>query len=303
MKITNFDQLLSEARNKGPRWVSLAACHDKAALAAVIDAHEMGLAEARLFGDHERTRALLAELGASETGFLEIQDVPDAGKAAAAAVASVKRGEADILLKGKVQTGTFLRAVLDSAAGLRTGRLLSDVLIFEDNRSEEPRLIMITDGGVNLAPTLEQKIEILRNAVSVAHKLGNMTPAVALLSAIETVQPELTSTVDAALIAKMGERGQLPGCHVDGPLALDNAVSPEAAQLKGLSSPAAGQADILLCPTIESANMLAKGVTFFADFRLAHVIVGATAPILIPSRADTSDAKLLSIALGCVMCE
>ena len=163
---------------------------------------------------------------------------------------------------------------------------------------EGNQLVMITDGGVTPAPTLEQKIEILQNAVRVAHKLGNKNPKVAILSAVETVTPAMPSTTDAALIAKMNERGQIGGCVVDGPLALDNAVSPQAAKTKGLASGVAGNADILVCPNIESANLLAKSTTYFAGFRLAHLIMGATAPVLIPSRADTPDAKLLSIALG-----
>jgi phosphate butyryltransferase len=215
----------------------------------------------------------------------------------------VRQGEADILLKGKTKTAALLKAVLDAEFGLRTGRLLSDVFVCEDPRRTGNKLLMITDGGVTLAPDLNQKVQIIQNAVEVAHALGISTPRVALLSAVETVVPALPSTVDAAIITKMWERGQIKGCIVDGPLALDNAVSEEAARIKGISSPVAGRADVLVCPGIEAANMLAKATTYFAGFRLAHVIVGAKAPVLIPSRSDTPDAKLLSVALGAVVCK
>lgn len=216
------------------------------------------------------------------------------------AVDLVREKRADILLKGVVDTSTLMKAVLDAQHGLRTGRLLSDVFIFEYPEREN-QLIMITDGGVTLTPDLNQKIEIIENAVEVAHALGNECPRVALLSATETVIPKLPATLDAAVIAKMNQRGQIKGCIVDGPLALDNAISIESAMEKRIDSPVAGQADILVVPNIEVGNILAKSTTYFAKYRLGHVIVGARAPILIPSRADKKDAKLLSIALGVIM--
>jgi phosphate butyryltransferase len=301
--IKNFQQLLNEAKRSGPKRVSLAVSQDETALSALIQAKKMGLAEARLFGDREQVLFILEKLNSGPEDFLEIRHISQEVMAAEEAVLSVKLGESDIVLRGKIHTSTFLRAVLDSEQGLRTGRLLSDVFIFEDPRRQGNQLIMITDGGVNPSPKLQQKIEILQNAVDVAHKLGNENPKVAVLSAIETVLPELTSAVEAALLSKMNQRNQIRGCVVDGPLALDNAVSPAAVKMKNLDSPVAGQAEILLCPCIESANLLAKGTTYFAGFRLAHVIMGASAPVLIPSRADSPDAKLLSIALGIVVCE
>ena len=173
--------------------------------------------------------------------------------------------------------------------------------MFEFPERKEYKLIMITDGGLNVSVDLNVKVELIRNAVFVAHALGNREPKVAVLSATEFVNPALVSTVDAAALSKMNERGQIKGCLVDGPLALDNAISPTAAAEKGIKSQVAGHADILLAPGIEAANMLAKSTTYFAGFRLAHVIVGSRVPILIPSRADSSDAKTLSIALGMVM--
>ena len=160
---------------------------------------------------------------------------------------------------------------------------------------------MITDGGMTLAPDLKNKVELINNAVEVAHALGNTQPKVAVLSATEFVVPSLQSTLDASALSKMNERGQIKGCIVDGPFALDNAISEEAAEEKQLTSPVAGHAEILVAANIESANSLAKSTTYFASLRLAHVIVGGVVPVLIPSRADKSDAKLLSIALGIVM--
>ncbi|HTY39164.1 MAG TPA: phosphate acyltransferase, partial [Bacteroidota bacterium] len=200
-------------------------------------------------------------------------------------------------------TSTMMKGVLHEESGVRTGRLLSDIFILEFPPRTGNRFIMITDGGMTLAPDLKNKVELIINAVEVAHALGNPNPKVAVLSATEFVLPNLQSTIDAAALSKMNERGQIKGCTVDGPFALDNAVSSEAADEKRINSPVAGKAEILIAANIESANSLAKSTTFFAGLRLAHVIVGGTVPILIPSRADKSDAKLLSVALGVIMSE
>ncbi|MFQ5605770.1 MAG: bifunctional enoyl-CoA hydratase/phosphate acetyltransferase [bacterium] len=288
-------------KNHRPKIVSLAVAQDEAALSALNKAQKQGLVKARLFGDRQKIQAICEKLHIDIDDFLEVSHQSQDGTALHAAVKAVRQGEADILLKGKTHTAKFLRAVLDAESGLRTGRLLSDAFIFEDPHRHGNRLLMITDGRVNPSPHLDQKVEILQNAVEVAHRLGNANPKVAVLSAIETVQPQLTSAVDAALLAKMNQRKQITGCIMDGPLALDNAISVYAAKIKNIDSPVAGQADILLCPCIESANLLAKCTTYFAGFRLAHVIMGAAAPVLIPSRADSVDSKLLSIALGVVV--
>ena len=211
------------------------------------------------------------------------------------------RGEAGILMKGGVDTATLIKAALKPESGLRTGRLLSDVFVFEYAARPENRLVMITDGGLNIAPDLEAKVQLIRNAAAVAHALGNANPKVAVLSASEFVQANMPSSVDAAALAQMNARGQIKGCVVDGPLARDNALEMHAAGEKGIRSAVAGAAEILLCPTIECANMLAKSTAYIGNARLAHVIVGARIPILIPSRADKSAAKLLSLALGMMM--
>ncbi len=301
--IRNFEQLLARAVEMGPKRVAVAAAHDEASLGAITEAQRRGLASGLLFGDRDRILKLLRDMGSNPDEFLAIIHVPSEAEAVHQAVTAVRKGEADILLKGKVRTSEFLRQVLDPNDGLRTGRLLSDAFLFEDRRREGNQLVIITDGGVNLSPTLEQKVDIILNAVEVAHCLGNDQPKVAVLSAVETVNPKLPSTVDAAVLTQMNRRGQIRGCIVEGPLALDNAVSPQAAGKKGLDSPVAGAADILLCPDIVSANLLAKGTTYFAGFPLAHVTVGAAVPVLIPSRADSAEAKMMSIALGVLVSE
>lgn len=301
--IQNFDQLLEAARKISeqaarPIRIVIAAGNDRAALEAIWDAKQMKLADGLLVGAKEAIWKTLDELHLDRNEF-EIIQAAEETEICRRTVQAIHHGEAEIILKGKVKTATLLKAVLDAEHGLRTGRLISDAFVFEwPERPDPNKLMIITDGGFNLAPDLNQKIQILENAVQVMHALGHSNPRVAVVSAVETVNPSLPSTVDAAILAKMNERGQIKGCLVDGPLGLDNAISPEAAQQKGIQSPVAGKADILLFPNIESANLTAKGTTYFAKLRLAHATMGARAPVLIPSRSDTADAKLLTIALN-----
>ncbi|HOT97146.1 MAG TPA: bifunctional enoyl-CoA hydratase/phosphate acetyltransferase [bacterium] len=300
--IKSFAELIDSARKGSKVTVAIAAAADEAALGGMAEAHALGIADGVLFGDARKIRSIYQEMtGTGEVPF-PIQDLPDEGEALRAAVGAVRSGAAQILLKGSVKTAVLLKAVLDNDSGLRSSHLLSDLFIFEDPTLSDNQLMMITDGGVTLKPDLKQKIEIIENAVAVAHALGNENPRIAVLSAVETVNPALPATVDAAVLSKMNQRGQIKGCLIDGPLALDNAISPEAARIKGIMSPVAGRADILLCPDIESANMLAKSTTYFARLRLGHVIMGSTAPVLIPSRADSADSKALSIAIGKLVC-
>lgn len=296
--IKTLDELLQAAQKEPKVMVAVAVAQDEAALTAAIDAGNLGIADCHLFGDQNKIRQLVPDLNLDQMAFVQLHHCADDAEAAKNAVLSVRSGESKILLKGKVKTADLLKAVLDKETGLRTGRLLSDVFIVELPSRSDNKLILISDGGVNLKPNLPQKIEIIQNAVELAHALGNPMPRVAILSAVETVVLELPSTLDAAAITKMNERGQIKGCLIDGPLALDNAISEAAAAMKGIRSTVAGKAEILICPDIESANMMCKSTTYFANLRLSHVIMGAKAPILIPSRADTADAKLLSIALG-----
>ena len=300
--IKTFDQLITQALKGKKVTVAIAAAADDAALAAIAEAHKMGMADAILFGSTTKIALMYQELTGQREIPFPISEYEDDTAAAKAAVAAVRSGEAQILLKGKIKTAMLLKAVLDGESGLRSSHLLSDAFLFEDMSLPDNKLMIITDGGVTLKPDLKQKIEIIENAVAVAHALGNHNPRVAVLSAVETVNPGLPATLDAAILTKMNQRGQIKGCIIDGPLALDNAVSLDAAKTKGITSPVAGRADILLCPDIESANMLAKSTTYFARLRLGHVIMGSTAPVLIPSRADSADSKLLSIAIGKLVC-
>jgi phosphate butyryltransferase len=190
----------------------------------------------------------------------------------------VRSGEASVLMKGRLPTADLLRAILDRNEGLRAGRLLSDVLVADHPLSETPRLLGVTDGGVNVAPTLAQKKEIVANAVDLFHALGYARPRVACLCAVETVTPAMPHTEDAQALAEMNARGELGGCVVSGPLALDNALSPEAARLKGIDHPVAGKADVLLVPAIETGNALGKAFTYLGRRHVGHVIVGAKAP-------------------------
>jgi phosphate butyryltransferase len=305
--INTFDQLIEQAKKISrdqarPIKIAIAAGNDKAALEAIQDAKKMKIADGLLIGNKELIFRSLDELGIDRNEF-EMIEADEETEICRRTIQAIHEGDAEIILKGKVKTATLLKTVMDAEHGLRTGRLISDAFVFEWlNRPEPNKLMIITDGGFNLAPDLNQKIQILENAVQVMHALGNPNPKVAVLSAVETVNPSLQSTVDAAIMAKMNERGQITGCIVDGPLALDNAISLESAQQKGIQSPVAGKADILLFPNIESANLTAKGTTYFANLRLAHATMGAKAPVLIPSRSDTADAKLLTLALNVIIC-
>ncbi len=300
--INTFDELLSMASEIKGKRVAVAYANNKETCTAIALAQKKFDLSFLLTGDKEFIRKGLND-AAANTASITIDHCPDPKIAAQTSLGYIRNGQADILLKGSVDTATLMKLVLTEENGLRTGRLLSDVFLFEYPERQENKLIMITDGGLNLSPGIKEKIDLIHNAVAVAHALGHPHPKVAILSVSEFVNPKLPSSVDAETLVQMNQRGQLGGCMVGGPLALDSALWSDAAQEKGIVSPVAGYAEILLAPNIETANALAKSTTYFAHFRLAHVIVGAKVPILITSRADKSDAKLLSIALGMVMSE
>ncbi len=297
--IHNFEELLSTALGVGRKRIVVIYPNNEETFFALRQICETGLADLVLIGDEQAIAAGMR--GGSAARDVGIVPADGPGPALQKAIEIVRDGKADIIMKGGVDTSTMMKALLQEGAGIRTGRLLSDIFILEFPPRRENKFVMITDGGMTLAPDLKNKVELIANAVEVAHALGNPNPKVAILSATEFVLPNLPSTLDAAALSKMNERGQIRGCVVDGPFALDNALSEEAAAEKHLASPVAGHAEILIAANIESANSLAKSTTYFAGLRLAHVIVGGTVPILIPSRADKSDAKLLSAALGVIM--
>jgi len=211
----------------------------------------------------------------------------------------VQQGQAQILMKGMVGTADFMRAVLDKAEGLGTGRLLSHVVVFEPAGYD--RLLLLTDAAINIAPDLGQKVQIIENALQVSRAIGNQETKIAMLAAVEVVTSSMKATEDAAMIAKMAERNQIKGCFIDGPLALDNAVSVAAAHHKGIGGVVAGNADLLVVPNIEAGNILYKSLVYFAHSPLAGIVVGAAAPVILTSRADSPANKLNSIALAVVV--
>lgn len=300
--IWSFDDLLRRAAELPSKRVLVVNPANTETFQAIADAQKKLPISFLLVGSRQAIERGLASEGGdpSTAAIVASETVSDA---VAASIELARDKKADVLMKGSVDTSTLMRAVLQESSGLRTGRLLSDVFIFEFPKRTDNKLIMITDGGLNLSLDLKGKVDLIKNAVRVAHAFGNALPNVAVLSATEFVLPNLQSTVDAAALTKMNESGDITGCVVHGPLALDNAISREAAEEKGIRSAVAGRADILLAPSIEAANLLAKSTTYFAGLRLAHVIEGSRIPILIPSRADKSDAKLLSIAAGMLMSE
>jgi phosphate butyryltransferase len=295
--IPTLDRLVFEARAAGPVRVAVAAAESDTALAAAALARRQRIADVVLLGGLDEIRAKLRKLG-EDPALFQLEAAATDADAARRAVAMVRAGEAAVLLKGRLQTAELLRAILDRSEGLRGDRLLSDVLVADHPLSPTPRLLGCSDGGVNVAPTLAEKKEILLNAVTLFRRLGYERPKVACLCAVETVTTAMPHTEDARALAELSAAGELPGCVVSGPLALDNALSVEAARAKGIDHPVAGRADILLAPTIEVGNALGKAFTYLAHRHVAHVIVGARAPVLIPSRVDRAEDKLYSIALG-----
>jgi phosphate butyryltransferase len=292
--------LVRKARSLPTCIVAIAGAQDEVALEAAALAEDSGLARCILVGDQHRIEAILWDMERDPRDF-QVVNRQELHDAVDVAVDLVREGQGHILMKGKVTSGDLLRAVLDRDRGLRTGRLLSDVFLFDSPLPGDPRLIGLTDGGINLAPDLEAKAQILGNAVEVFRVLGYEQPKVAVLSAIETVNPDLPSTVHAQELARRAEEGVFGPCLVDGPLAVDLAVSRESARRKGVASDVAGEADILLFPSIEAANITAKALQYLVPFEPGHAVVGASAPVLIPSRSESAEAKVNSVALGRLM--
>jgi phosphate butyryltransferase len=296
--ITTFDQILTVAKEKGPKRIAIAAAHDPDALAAYKVALEAGIVTGALVGDGDKIRAIADEIGL-DLSTSDVIDLPDMAEASAKAVTLVSSGEADIVMKGLVDTSIILKAVLNKETGLRTGNVLSHVAVFDVPTYH--KILMVTDAAMNIAPSLEQKAQIIENALDVARGLEIDEPNVGAVCAKEKVNPKMQATVDAGELVKMAEEGKITGCKVGGPFALDNAVNKEAAKTKGIKDPMAGDVDILLMDDIESGNVLYKALSFLAGAKSAGVIVGATAPVVLTSRADSDETKLNSIALGVLM--
>lgn len=291
----NFDELVASVKEKRKGTVVIAAAQTESVLDAALLARRENLAECLLVGDEARIRELLRQMDPEHADAFEIIDTgADLAKAAELSVQLVREGKGDIILKGKADSGQLLKAVLNKEKGLRVSDVISDILAYEHPSG----IKLMSDGGINLAPELKEKVAIVKNAVKAAHAMGNPMPKVALLTAVEKVNPKMPATLDAAIISRMNERRQITGCIVEGPLAFDNAVDIEAARIKGIESPVAGVADILIVPNIEAGNIFGKMLTYYCGYRIAHVVVGTKAPILIPSRADRGELKMLCMAMA-----
>ena len=295
---SQFEALFARCRGLEP--VATAVVHpcDASSLGGAVDAAAQGLIRPLLVGPEAKIRAIAAAEGL-DLGGLCIVDAPHSHAAAAEAVALVRGGQAQMMMKGSLHTDELMAAVVRADTGLRTERRISHVFVLDV--PTYPRLLLVTDAAINIAPDLLVKRDICQNAIDLAHVLGLPRPRVAILSAVETVNPKMASTLDAAALCKMADRGQITGALLDGPLALDNAISPEAAAVKKIESEVAGRADILLVPDLEAGNILAKQLTFLGNADAAGVVLGARVPIVLTSRADNRQAKLASCAVAALM--
>jgi phosphate acetyltransferase len=292
---TAFQRLIRHVKD----WerIPTAVCHPcgKEALEGALDAARIGLIDPILVGPEAKIRDVAANLNL-DLGPYRLVDALHSHDAAAKAVALCRSGEAAALMKGSLHTDELMAAVVPSTTGLRTERRISHV--FAMDVPTYPRPLFITDAAINIAPTLEDKVHILKNAIDLAHALNIAQPKVAILSAVETVNPKIPATLDAAALCKMADRGQIEGALLDGPLAFDNAVSKEAARIKGIESSVAGEADILLAPDLEAGNMLAKQLSYLGRADSAGIVLGARVPIILTSRADSAEARLASCAVA-----
>lgn len=289
-------EMVEAARKSGRKRIAVAAAQDATALEAAVDAWMNGLADPVLIGDLAAIDALAAELGLDLARFERIQaKTPEA--AAAEAVRLVRTGDADVLMKGLIDTSILLKAAFNRDTGINAGGLASHVAALEV--ASYHKLLFVTDAAINIAPDLGARLGIIANAARAARALGLVLPKIALLAAVEKINYEkMPCTVDAAIIAQMCRRGQLGGCLVDGPLALDNAVSPESARIKNISSEVAGDADVLVAPGIEAGNILYKSLVDLGGAKAAGIVMGAAAPIVLTSRSDSGETKLASIAFA-----
>jgi phosphate acetyltransferase len=292
-----FDRFVELCRALGPVPVAVAAPLSEVALLGVVSAFKARLIEPVLVGPESVLKRLAERLGVDLANW-PLVDASDDADAAAKAVALCRSGQTRALMKGSLHTDTLMHAVLQHDTGLKTARRLSHIFVLD--APLYPRPLFITDAAINIYPTLEEKVDIVRNAIDLAHALGIDVPNVAILSAVETVNPKIISTLDASALCKMADRRQITGAILDGPLAFDTAVSAEAAAIKGLTSRVAGVADVLVVPDLESGNMLAKQLEYLGGAELAGVVLGARVPIVLTSRADAARARLASCAVSAI---
>jgi phosphate butyryltransferase len=298
MRITTFEEMISVARKVGPVRIAVVGAHDPQVLAAVARAQREGMVEATLAGDWPSIEAYVAQAGVDLAG-ITLHHEPDPKQAARRAVELARTGQAEVVVKGQIKTGDLLSVALNRHIGIRGRDLLSHVGIFELPGMD--RLIYLSDSGVVVYPTVYQKLEIINNVVEVAHLFGVPEPKVAILAASDTVHPKIQASIDALALSKMAEQGWVEGAVVDGPLGLELAISPQAAELEESSSPIAGEADVLIVPNVEAGNIVAKGLLYFARARMAGLVVGAKVPIIISSRADSAETRYLSLAMAAIL--
>ena len=293
-----YERLVAATKDLQPLATAVAHPCDETSLRGALEAAEAGMIAPILVGPKEKIRSLAKSLDLDIEG-IDIVDVPHSQAAAEKAVELVRAGKAELLMKGSLHSDELLGAVTKRETGLRTGRRISHVFVMDV--PTHPQTLFITDAAVNIAPDLLAKRDIIQNAIDLYAGLGLGTPKVAILSAVETVNPGIPSTIDAAALCKMAERGQITGGELDGPLAFDNAISPEAARIKGIKSPVAGQAQILVVPDLEAGNMLAKNLSFLSRADAAGIVLGARVPIILTSRADNVRTRMASCAVAMLL--
>lgn len=293
--IKSLSEFPEKAKKRGRKILAIAAAEDASVMNAISVAKTMGLIAPFFIGNRSKITDI-AESLKIKLSSNEIIDSADENESCAIAVKMVSEGKADIVMKGMVPTGTLLKHVINKEHGLLSGRLLSHLAIFESPYYH--KIFGLTDAAMNISPSLQEKVDIINNAVNAFKLLGVINPKVAVLAAVEKVNPKMPATTDAILLKEMNLNNQLENCIVDGPFALDNAISAEAAQHKGIFSPVAGDADILLAPDINSGNILYKSLSFLGGSKCAALITGSKSPIVLTSRADSEETKLLSITLG-----
>jgi len=293
-----YKRLIARCKALAPTRTAVVHPCDESSLRGAMDAAREGLITPILVGPRARIEAVAAKQGIDLSG-IELVDAPHSEASAAAAVALVREGKAEALMKGSLHTDELMGAVVRRETGLRTARRLSHCFIMDVPGHADP--LVITDAAINIAPTLKDKVDIVQNAIDLVRDMGVEDIRVALLSAMETVNPDVPSTIEAAALCKMAERGQITGALVDGPLALDNAISEEAARIKKIDSPVAGRANVLVVPDLEAGNMLAKSLSFLAGADAAGIVLGARVPVILTSRADSVMTRLASCAVAALV--
>jgi len=297
-KHEKYERLIARCKALPPVPTAVAHPCDESALRGAVEAAEMGILQPILVGPRDKIEAVAAQFKLDISGY-QLVDVPHSHAAAEMAVQLAREGKAEMLMKGSLHTDELMAAVVRSATGLRTGRRISHAFIMDVPSLD--RVIIVTDAAINIFPTLTDKMHIIQNAIDLSIDLGFPQPKVAILSAMETVNPDVPSTVEAAALCKMADRKQITGGILDGPLALDNAIDLTAAAIKKIDSPVAGMADILVAPDLEAGNMLAKSLSFMADADAAGIVLGARVPIILTSRADSVMTRLASCAVAALV--